>query len=164
MLLDPILPRFCVSFSLSSHGDPPTYYWGLPLPDFSKRSFAEVISSQRQVDSPQAQSRVGSHRGFPVRFFWIDHVGALSKPFLWTLVGKFAQGYNETNPKLGRPPVEKLQKYFELLDFKGVFSIGLLDNRHILMHLSFEEDFLLMYSWSLWYVGGLAMRIFKWTS
>lgn len=87
-----------------------------------------------------------------------------TKPYDFTLIGKFAQGYNKENPLLGRPPIEKLQKDFEALDLKGEFQLGLLDNRHVLIQLHHQQDYLRLYSRAVWYVGGMPMRIFKWTS
>lgn len=87
-----------------------------------------------------------------------------TKPYDFTLIGKFAQGYNKENPLLGRPPIEKLQKDFEAFDLKGEFQLGLLDNRHVLIQLHHQQDYLRLYSRAVWYVGGMPMRIFKWTS
>lgn len=60
--------------------------------------------------------------------------------------------------------MEDLNKYFASLDLKGEFSIGLLDNRHILIKLNNEQDFLRIYSRQVWHLGAISMRIFKWTS
>lgn len=100
----------------------------------------------------------------PSVLFSSTHITQLSKPFQWALVGKFSQGYNKENPNLGRPPVEELQKSFVALDLKSDFQLGLLDNRHVLIQLRHHEYYLRLYSRPVWYVKGLPMRIFKWTS
>lgn len=79
-------------------------------------------------------------------------------------LGNSLQGYNKQNPSLGRPPVEELEKDFQALDLKRDVQLGLLDNRHVLIQISHHEDFLRLYSRPVWYVKGLPMRIFKWTS
>lgn len=111
-----------------------------------------------------APPRLGSLKGFPSVLFSSTHITQLSKPFQWALVGKLSQGYNKENPNLGRPPVEELQKSFVALDLKSDFQLGLLDNRHVLIQLRHHEDYLRLYSRPVWYVKGLPMRIFKWTS
>ena len=50
------------------------------------------------------------------------------------------------------------------MDFKGEFELGLLDNRHVLIQLQQQVDYLRLYSRPVWYVKGFPMRIFKWTS
>lgn len=49
------------------------------------------------------------------------------------------------------------------LDFRSDFNVGLLDNRHLLIKLNCEEDYLRVYSRTVWYIGAVTMRIFKWT-
>lgn len=92
-----------------------------------RRSFAEVLSSSPtpspiSIDAPvPLDSRMGTHRGFPAVYFTQEHVRNISSPYLWTLVGKFAYGYNKQNSKLGRPSMEELNNYFASLDLKGDF-------------------------------------------
>lgn len=87
---------------------------------------------------------------------------SLSQKFEWALIEKFSQGYNKESPKLGCPFVEEIQKYFAI--FHGDFHIGLLDNHHLLIRFCQHEDYLRLYSKSAWYVRGLPIRIFKWSS
>lgn len=104
-------------------------------------------------------AKAGSHRGFPAMFFEPDHVHHLTRPYFWTLIGKFSQGYNKKDPKTGRPSVEDLQKDFGALDLKAAFPIGFLDNRHLMIKLHSEEDYLRVYSRAVWYIGNVTMRI-----
>lgn len=67
-----------------------------------------------------------------------SHINQLISPYGWTLIGKFSQGFNKSDPKQGRPSVEDLQKYFLSLDFRSDFNVGLLDNRHLLIKLNCE--------------------------
>ncbi|KAJ8768321.1 hypothetical protein K2173_021474 [Erythroxylum novogranatense] len=98
----------------------------------------------------------------PTISFKKQHVQRLAQPFQWTLVGKFSYGYNKQNPKLGRPSGEELQKYLEAFDFRRDLKVGLLNNRHLLIHFKLMEDFLCMFSRPVWYIRGHAMRVLKW--
>lgn len=84
---------------------------------------------------------------------------SITWPYFWTLIGKFSQGYNKKDPKTGRPSVEDLQKDFGALDLKAAFPIGFLDNRHLMIKLHSEEDYLRVYSRAVWYIGNVTMRI-----
>lgn len=146
---------------------------GLPAPDFSQKTFAAaVLSSPLHAQPSSASAHVnpsdehgihGTHKGFPSIAFTDSSMTDLSKPFSWALIGKFSHGYNKQDPKLGRPSVEDLQKYFVSMDFKGSFQLGLLDNRHLLIQFQLEIDYLRLYSRMVWYIRGISMRIFKWS-
>lgn len=143
------------------------------MPDVGQRSFKDVLTSHAPAvaaapeflpnptadSSPLDLARTGLHKGVPAIFFNANQIQNLSQPFRWTLIGKFSQGYNKEDPSLGRPPIENLQKDFVALDLKGEFQLGLLDNRHVLIRFRHQDDYLRLYSRSVWYVGGLAMRI-----
>lgn len=159
---------------------------GQPPPDNnSKRSFAQVVASTSlstgRSDNPNAadaphslqsmaleanlnhpKPTTGLHKGEPAAFFIEDAVDDYVKPFRWSLIGKFSKGFNKENPKLGRPSIELIGKFFVSLDLKEHPSIGLLDNRHVVIHLKNEQDFLRIYSRMSWQVEGHLMRIFKW--
>lgn len=107
--------------------------------------------------------KLGTHRGSPAIYYNRQQLARYSDPYHQTLVAKFSKGYNKQNPDLGRPPLEKLQEYFAALDLQGEFQLGLLDNRHVLIRCNLQEDFLRLYSRSVWYVRGIPMRIFKWS-
>lgn len=118
---------------------------GLPHNDSVVRSFAKVISSQSQPPFSELpdlnildQSTSGLYKVSFAITFPMYQVDSLSHTFAWTLIAKFSQGYNKQNPKLGRPPVDDLTKYFGSLDLKGEFLISILDNRHILIKLNNE--------------------------
>lgn len=146
----------------------------LPAADAPQRSFKDALTEHAgpnplffsTPDSrPEPDSALpGKHKGFPAIAFSKPHVQRIASSFQWALIGKFSQGYNKEHPHLGRPPVERLHKYFESLDFRGTYQIGLLDNRHLLIQFHLQEDFLHMYSRPVWYIKGIPMRIFKWSS
>lgn len=137
---------------------------GFPFTTLLTRSFAEVLSSptmpkasvlhHASLQNPThaialslEDAVVGSYKGFPSMAFEDNRIVDLTKSFPWTLIGKFYQGYNKVDPKSGRPLVEELEKYFQ-----SAFSIGLLDNKHLLIRLSSEKDYLRLYSRTVWFV------------
>lgn len=127
-----------------------------------RRSFADVLAAPSQAATPLLANTPpvsvedalpGSHKGFPAMEFIDHHIHALSEPFTWSIIGKFSQGFNKRDPN----------KYFRTLDFKASFQIGLLDNRHLLITLFSEDDYLRLYSRTVWHIGNVTMRVFKWT-
>lgn len=156
----------------------PSSSGGMPTSDSQdKRSFADVLMSGgpgfvrnsnqiRPANSPSNQNReklsTGLHKGSPAAFFADSVIDEYAQPLKWVIIGKLSQGFNKSNPKLGRPPIEIIEKFFVSLDLKVQAIIGLMDNRHITIQLGCEEDFLRIYSKSSWVVDGKLMRIFKW--
>lgn len=140
----------------------------------AKRSFADVVAtggldpamnaSQLQAEGSSTMSNyekptTGLHKGALAVFFPDSYIAEYAKPFRCAIVGKFSQGFNKLNRKLGRTPLEVIEKFLVALDLKAQFSVGLLDNRHVLINLRSEADFLRIYSKSSWYVDGQLMRI-----
>ena len=102
----------------------------------------------------QVHATMSTHRGEPTVVFKAADMLAVSSPFQYALVGKFSKG---------RPVMPELQKFFTTLDLKDAVTVGLLDNRHVLITLKNKVDFLGVWSRSIWYVCGCPMRVFKWT-
>ncbi|GJV56489.1 putative reverse transcriptase domain-containing protein [Tanacetum coccineum] len=69
------------------------------------------------------------------------------------LIGKFSQG---------RPLMETIRKFLSSQGFKGTFTVGLMDSRHVLLNFKLEANFVKVISQSIWYVEGKPMRVFKW--
>ncbi|XP_027151863.1 uncharacterized protein LOC113751917 [Coffea eugenioides] len=59
--------------------------------------------------------------------------------------------------------METLLKSFQALGFKGAFSLGLIDHRHVLVRFNQEEDYLCCWLKGVWSLQGFVLRIFKWT-
>lgn len=147
---------------------------GTPLnPDPPPRSFKDALihhtstSSSIHPTNPEATltdlGKLGTHKGSPAIYYSRPQVTRYSDPYHQTLVAKFSQGFNKQNPDLGRPSLDKLHDFFVALDLHGEVQLGLLDNRHVLIRCSLQEDYLRIYSRPVWYVRGIPMRIFKWT-
>lgn len=62
-----------------------------------------------------------------------SEISTLAAPLKLTLVGKFFHG---------RPSIEVLRKEFHTMGFKGSFSVGWMDLRHILIRFDQEEDYM----------------------
>lgn len=65
----------------------------------------------------------------------------LAAPFKLTLVGKFSHW---------KPSIEVLLKEFHTVSFKGSFSVGWLDPRHVLVHFDLEEDYMRVFMKGMW--------------
>ncbi|KAL0912359.1 hypothetical protein M5K25_018325 [Dendrobium thyrsiflorum] len=81
-------------------------------------------------------------------------VSQLAAPFALTLVGKFM---------LRRPNLDVIRKFFPNLKLSGSFHIGLLDPRHISIHLTNDLDYSRIFSRRAYYVQGCQMRLLKWS-
>lgn len=64
----------------------------------------------------------------------------------------------------GRLDMEAIHQLFKAQDFIDIFTVGLLNPRHILVTFHRKKNFHRFYSRMLWYVGDFPMRVFKWTS
>ncbi|GKC19812.1 hypothetical protein Tco_1021962 [Tanacetum coccineum] len=65
-------------------------------------------------------------------------------------------------PQLGRPLMETIRKFLSSQSFKGIFTVGLMDPRHVLLNFKLEANFVKVFSQSIRYVEGKPMRVFKW--
>ena len=81
-------------------------------------------------------------------------IAKLAAPFKFAVVGKFSYG---------RPNLDAIRKSFTTIGFTSSFTIGLLDQRHILIHFCLEEDYLRCWTKGLWSIADFPMRTFKWT-
>ncbi|KAJ6825538.1 uncharacterized protein M6B38_376645 [Iris pallida] len=59
--------------------------------------------------------------------------------------------------------MEVIRRAFAGFRFEGSVSVGLIDDRHILIRPRLKVDFLRLWSRQLWFVVKATMRIFKWT-
>ncbi|KAH9750076.1 hypothetical protein KPL70_005587 [Citrus sinensis] len=121
----------------------------LPHP---QKSFSDVVSGPKDSSIPFKPASL--MRGEPAVIFTTEEIAAMAEPFKLALVGKFS---------FGRPSMDIIRKFFVSLGLKGNSQISLLDNRHILIKLSLEEDYSRIWVRQTWYVNGRGMRIFKWS-
>ncbi|KAI5663628.1 hypothetical protein M9H77_22951 [Catharanthus roseus] len=95
---------------------------------WSNESFAELFSSKSTAPSPPIIKTVNLYKGEPALYFDPHEILNLVAPFKLTLVGKFSHG---------RPSMDVLRKEFPKVSFKGSFSMGWMDSRHMLIHFDF---------------------------
>ncbi|KAL2485683.1 Uncharacterized protein Adt_30439 [Abeliophyllum distichum] len=57
----------------------------------------------------------------------------------------------------------EVRNSFQKFGFTGEFKIGLIDFKHILIHLTHEDDYSRLFLKPLWFIMGCPMRVLKWT-
>ena len=127
---------------------------GLQLPEGGdSRSFAEVLQNQLSL-SPCKVKPLSQFKGEPAVLFSEEDITKLAAPFQFAVVGKFSHG---------RPNLDTIRKSFSAIRFQSSFTIGLLDQRHILIHFCLEEDFPRCWMKGLWSITEFPIRVFKWS-
>ncbi|CAH9069384.1 unnamed protein product, partial [Cuscuta europaea] len=114
------------------------------------RSFAEVLAENKEVPI-KVPFR---HKGMPAVRFSEEEVSASAEQHKFALVGSFVRG---------RPAMATLRQEFEKIGFADSLSLGLLDQRHILLKFGLEEDFQRCWLKQTWIIRGFRMRISRWT-
>ena len=103
-----------------------------PDPSLNIKSFAVVVGSSSQSSLPVPLKSPSSLKFEPAIFFSDDEIERLASPFKSALVRKFSHG---------RPSMEFIRKSFLTFRLKADYKIGLLDQKHIFIHLHCEEDY-----------------------
>lgn len=117
------------------------------------KSFASILSD------PISHAAISCkpdtlYKGEPSVEFSIEETGRLSSPYKFSLIGRFS---------FGRPAMETIRKAFHGFSLKAYFSIGLLDDQHILIKLFYEEDFMRLWLRDHLYIFKAPMKVMKWT-
>lgn len=125
------------------------------------KSFASILKGQTNADPSSSTSPVAplvhspsTYKGEPTLKIPKAIVEVLSKPFHFTLIGKFSHG---------RPLMERSRHLFAKLGLKGAFSLNHLDQKHMLIRLHDEVDFNRIWLRELWFFDGFPMRSFCWS-
>ncbi|XP_019181397.1 PREDICTED: uncharacterized protein LOC109176422 [Ipomoea nil] len=113
-------------------------------------SFADILSSPSTPIPLRPPERF---KGMPAVSFSDEDARLFAHKFKFALVGKFMKS---------RPPMTELRKAFDLIGFGGAFSLGLLDQKHVLMNFDHEVDFQGCWLRKTWSIKGSLMRVFKW--
>ncbi|XP_074573486.1 uncharacterized protein LOC141829911 [Curcuma longa] len=87
-------------------------------------------------------------------FYTKEEVGGMAKPFRFALIGKFSGM---------RPKQQIVLQAFQNLGLSGFYNIRFLHSGYIFMHLTTSEDMAIIWTRRIWYIGGVPLRIFKWT-
>ncbi|KAL2454648.1 Uncharacterized protein Adt_47852 [Abeliophyllum distichum] len=120
-----------------------------------RKSFASVLQSAPDSACHQFVAKEPFlHRGEPALTITADEEASLVEPFKFTLVGKFSHR---------KPSMVEVRNSFQKFGFTGDFKIGLIDFKHILIHLTHEDDYSRLFLKPLWFIMGCPMRVLKWT-
>ncbi|KAL2526604.1 Uncharacterized protein Adt_11658 [Abeliophyllum distichum] len=120
-----------------------------------RKSFASVLQSAPDSACHQFLAKEPFlHRGEPALTITDDEEASLAEPFKFTLVGKFSHR---------KPSMVEVRNSFQKFGFTGDFKIGLIDFKHILIHLTHEDDYSRLFLKPLWFIMGCPMRVLKWT-
>ncbi|KAK4434818.1 hypothetical protein Salat_0644700 [Sesamum alatum] len=91
-------------------------------------------------------------QGMKVLRFSDDEIARLSQPFRYALVGKFSHSY---------PSMQNLRRWMLAQGFRGDFSVGAINFRHVFIKFTLEEDYTKLWIKPIWFVEGFPMRVFK---
>ncbi|XP_042473513.1 uncharacterized protein LOC122055898 [Zingiber officinale] len=89
----------------------------------------------------------------PGIFYTKEEVSSLAKPFEFSLIGKFS----------GSRPYAVVLQAFRNLGLSSFFNIRFLRSGYVFMHLISSEDMAWVWIRGVWFIGGVPLRIFKWT-
>ncbi|KAL2471503.1 Uncharacterized protein Adt_39639 [Abeliophyllum distichum] len=93
-----------------------------------RKSFASVLQSAPDSTCHQFVAKEPFlHRGEPALTITADEEASLVEPFKFTLVEKFSHR---------KPSMVEVRNSFQKFGFTGEFKIGLIDFKHILIHLT----------------------------
>ncbi|CAI9112538.1 OLC1v1012999C1 [Oldenlandia corymbosa var. corymbosa] len=122
----------------------------------SLKEFSPTPSSGNIEPSPppSIQSKPSVYKGEPVFPLTKEEDETLAAPFKLSLVGKFSKR---------RPKMDFLWHQFQKIGFKGSYSLGMIDHRHIHILFDLEEDYHLCWIKGLWSFDHHIMRVLKWT-
>lgn len=119
---------------------------------WNRKTFSELFTGTAQQE-PAAPSvkPAALFLGEPAVFFEKQDITELVVPFRLCLIGKFSYG---------KPTMENLRKEFHTVGFKGSFSIGWLDPRHVLIRFDLEEHYMRLWLKRKLEVAGISHKSF----
>lgn len=120
----------------------------------STKSFKDALSGIVSSSDPKIDFVHTTFNGLPAVMCSDKDIEKMAEPYAFSLVRKFS--YH-------RPKLEDIRKFFFSLKLTGVFSVGLLDARHILIKLANDLDYSRVFSRRSYYVLNCQMRLLKWT-
>ncbi|EOY29076.1 Uncharacterized protein TCM_030494 [Theobroma cacao] len=121
-------------------------------PRTAKKSFLSVVNAVKLALVPPTRPTFRYKDKPAVRFFE-DEIEALAQPFKFAIVGKFSK----------MPRLTEIRQSFVSLGLSGVYNIRWMNYKHILIHLSNEQDFNRIWTKQTWFITNQKMRVFKWT-
>ncbi|KAL0439389.1 UNVERIFIED_CONTAM: hypothetical protein Slati_2421900, partial [Sesamum latifolium] len=95
-----------------------------------------------------------SYKGEPGIIYSSEETEYLASRLKFSLVGKFSHGLSNLN---------FLRNRIVKLGLKGTVNVGRLNLKHVLIHLSNEENFTRLWLRGEWMFDSFHMRVFKWS-
>ncbi|KAF8407304.1 hypothetical protein HHK36_006431 [Tetracentron sinense] len=134
-------------------------------PDLPKVSYAEAVGNALRsrlghhkdfsFDSIKDVKQSATFQGEPALFYTAEELKISAAVFQKVLIAKFAYG---------RSSIEVLKNYIQgSFHTKLVISVGILDEKHLLIRFESEEDFISVWLKEFCYIEGQLVRFIKWT-
>ncbi|EOY06960.1 Uncharacterized protein TCM_021522 [Theobroma cacao] len=121
-------------------------------PRSQKKSFLSIITGEKPSVVPLTRDPF-VFKDRPAAAFFEDEIQTLAKPFKLSLVGKFSR----------MPKLQDVRAAFKGIGLAGAYEVRWLDYKHVLIHLSNEQDFNRIWTKQNWFIATQKMRVFKWT-
>ncbi|WRX16206.1 protein of unknown function DUF4283 - like 7 [Theobroma cacao] len=122
-----------------------------PSPRALKKSFLTVAVGERPPVIPPSRDP-SMYKDRPAATFYEDEIQTLARPFSHSLVGKFSR----------MPKLQEIRQAFKGIGLSGAYEIRWMDYKHVLIHLSNEQDFNRVWVKQQWFIVNQKMRVFKW--
>ncbi|EOY25452.1 Uncharacterized protein TCM_016760 [Theobroma cacao] len=122
-----------------------------PSPRALKKSFLTVAVGERPPVIPPSRDP-SVYKDRPAAIFYEDEIQTLARPFSHSLVGKFSR----------MPKLQEIRHAFKGIGLSGAYEIRWMDYKHVLIHLSNEQDFNRVWVKQQWFIVNQKMRVFKW--
>lgn len=118
-------------------------------------SFRDVLAgSKLPITIAPCIKEGSSYKGEPALLYTPSEVDSLAAPFHLTLIGKLSHD---------RPNMEFIRKGFSTICFQGDYHLGLLDDSHVLIRFTQQEDYHRCWMHGTWSFRKHIMKIIKWT-
>ncbi|EOY34749.1 Uncharacterized protein TCM_042329 [Theobroma cacao] len=138
-----------------SHGcqqTTPTQIQPPPSPRSQKKSFLSIVSGDKPPVIPLSRDPL-VFKDRPAAAFFEDEIQTLAQPLKLSLVGKFSR----------MPKLQDVRSAFKGIGLTGAYEVRWLDYKHVLIHLSNEQDCNRVWTKQVWFIANQKMRVFKWT-
>jgi len=119
-------------------------------PNVWAKNFSSVVAN-KDTKEPDLKTP-SSFKGEPIVLFTLEDIKALVVTFKYSIVGKFSHG---------RPSMDEIRKIFLTFNLKQPCTVGLIDNKHVLIKLECEEDFVRLWTKEQWYLSRYPMQNFR---
>ncbi|EOY02242.1 Uncharacterized protein TCM_016767 [Theobroma cacao] len=121
-------------------------------PKSVKKSFLSIVTAATSAVIPPTRATF-RYKDKPAVRFYEDEIETLAKSFRFSIVGKFSR----------TPRLVEIRQAFVGLGLSGAYNIRWMDYKHVLIHLSNEQDFNRIWTKQTWFIAKQKMRVFKGT-